>query len=99
MDSFRKWLRYTVARLGKPTYSRSVGIARKSPGWRTPLQPPPELARYAGLWVATKDGKIIATASSSRELVHTLAKLGPAGHEAVVQRVPSREAGIVVGMG
>jgi Family of unknown function (DUF5678) len=59
----------------------------------------PDLDRWEGLWVAVKDGKVIAAAHSSRELVPKLVEMGPAGHGAVAQFVPPRSDTIVVGVG
>jgi hypothetical protein len=51
------------------------------------------------MWVAVKDGKVIAAAYNSRELVPKLAEMGPAGRGAVAQYVPPRSDTIVVGVG
>jgi hypothetical protein len=59
----------------------------------------PDLDDWAGLWVAVKDGKVIAAAHSSRELVPKLVEMGPAGRGAVAQYVPRRSDTIVVGVG
>lgn len=77
-----------------------VGIARRSPGPRHgPEVPPAATERYEGLWVALKDGEVVAAARTSRELVYALAKLGPAAKGATMQRVPSAERGLLVGLG
>jgi hypothetical protein len=39
----------------------------------------PELDRWVGLWVAVKDGKVIAAAPTSLELVDALHTLRPVG--------------------
>lgn len=81
-------------------YARAMGIARRNPeGRRDPVPAPEEFSRYEGLWVAVLDGQVIAAASTSRELVYALAKIGPRGKGATMQRVPSRDRGILVGMG
>ena len=71
---------------------------------REPMEPerrPPELDRWAGLWVAVKDGKVIAAASTSLELVRELRKLRPvgAGKGAVAQYVPKPSDSITIGVG
>lgn len=45
---------------------------------------------WAGMWIAVKDGKVIAAAYNSRDLVPAVRKLGEAGHGAVAQFVPPR---------
>jgi hypothetical protein len=61
----------------------------------------PELDRFAGLWVAVKDGKVIAAAGSSVDLVKELNKLRPvgAGRGAVAQYVPRPSDSITIGVG
>lgn len=69
-----------------------------------PMEPErrlPELDRWVGLWVAVKDGKVIAAAPTSLELVDALHKLRPvgAGKGAVAQYVPEPSDGIMIGVG
>jgi uncharacterized NAD-dependent epimerase/dehydratase family protein len=59
----------------------------------------PGLDQWAGLWVAVKDGKVIAAASNSRDLVPKVRELGDAGHGAVAQYVPPHTDDIVIGVG
>jgi Family of unknown function (DUF5678) len=61
----------------------------------------PELDQYIGLWVAVKDGKVIAAASTSLELVDALHRLRPAGagRGAVAQYVPRPTEQIMIGIG
>jgi len=71
---------------------------------REPMEPErrlPELDQWAGLWVAVKDGKVVAAASSSVELVHELHKLRPvgAGKGAVAQYVPKPSDSVMIGVG
>lgn len=71
---------------------------------REPIEPErrlPELDRYVGLWVAVKDGKVVAAASTSLELVDALHKLRPvgAGRGAVAQYVPRPSEQIMIGVG
>ena len=71
---------------------------------RKPIEPErrlPDLDRYVGLWVAVKDGKVIAAASTSVELVDALHKLRPvgAGRGAVAQYVPGPTDQIMIGVG
>lgn len=71
---------------------------------RVPMEPVrrlPELDNYAGLWVAVKDGKVIAAAATSLELVDALHKLRPvgAGRGAVAQYVPRPSDQIMIGVG
>ena len=55
--------------------------------------------RWAGLWVAVKDGKVIAASANTRELVAAVRSKGPAGEGAVAQYVPHQTDDIVIGVG
>ena len=59
----------------------------------------PGLEQWSGMWVAVKDGKVIAAAHNSRDLVPMVKELGEAGHGAVAQFVPPRTDEIVIGVG
>lgn len=83
---------------GHPTYRCGMSARRK------PMEPErrlPELDQFVGLWVAVKDGKVIAAASTSLELVDALAKMRPvgAGRGAVAQYVPRPTDQIMIGVG
>ncbi len=72
------------------------------PTERRPLEPErqiPDLADWAGMWVAVKDGRVIAAAYNSRDLVPMLVEMGSAGRGAVAQYVPHRSNTIVIGVG
>jgi hypothetical protein len=51
------------------------------------------------MWVAVKDGEVIAAAHNSRDLVPMVREKGPAGQGAVAQFVPQRSDEIVIGVG
>jgi hypothetical protein len=81
-------------------YGRGMGLSRR----RQPVEPERRLAeldQWVGLWVAVKDGKVIAAAPSSLELVDALHKLQPvgAGKGAVAQYVPRPSDDIMIGVG
>jgi hypothetical protein len=59
----------------------------------------PGLDRWSGTWVAVKDGKVIAAAHNSRDLVPMVRELEEAGRGAVAQFVSSHSDEIVIGMG
>jgi hypothetical protein len=59
----------------------------------------PGLDRWSGMWVAVKDGKVIAAADNSRDLVPKVRELGEAGRGAVAQFVPPHTDDIVIGVG
>jgi hypothetical protein len=59
----------------------------------------PGLEKWAGMWVAVKDGQVIDAAHNSRDLVPEVRKLGEAGHGAVAQFVPPRTDEIIIGVG
>lgn len=81
-------------------YRRGMGRARR-PEPMEPVRRLPELDNWVGLWVAVKDGKVIAAASTSLELVDALHKLRPAGvgKGAVAQYVPRPTDEIMIGVG
>jgi hypothetical protein len=78
-------------------YARGMGRRRSKR-----VEPERRLAdidRYAGMWIAVKDGKVVAAAASSRELVPMVRSKGPAAEGAVAQYVPERSDDIVIGVG
>jgi hypothetical protein len=64
-----------------------------------PERRPEGIDRWAGLWVAVKDGKVIAAADNTRDLVVRVRSMGPAGEGAVAQYVPHKTDDIVIGVG
>jgi hypothetical protein len=64
-----------------------------------PGRRPEGIDRWAGLWVALKDGNVIAAADNTRDLVARVRGMGPAGDGAVAQYVPPRTDDIVIGVG
>ena len=54
--------------------------------------------RWSGMWIAVKDGQVIAAAHNSRELVPMVRSKGDAGRGAVAQFVPPRTDDIVIGV-
>lgn len=75
------------------------GMARTNSPHIEPVRRLAELDQYAGLWVAVKDGKVIASAQNSRELVPMIREIGAAGEGAVASFVPHRSEEIVIGVG
>lgn len=65
----------------------------------TPERRLPALDQWMGMWVAVKDGKVIAAAHNSRDLVPKLQEMGEAGRGAVAQYVPYPSDSIVIGVG
>jgi hypothetical protein len=59
----------------------------------------PGLDQWSGMWIAVKDGKVIAAAHNSRDLVPMVRQLGEAGRGAVAQFVPPHTDEIVIGVG
>jgi Family of unknown function (DUF5678) len=64
-----------------------------------PERRPKGIDRWAGLWVAVKNGEVIAAADNTRDLVMRVRSMGPAGAGAVAQYVPHRTDDIVIGVG
>ena len=65
----------------------------------TPEKRLPDLDRWVGCWVAVKDGKVVAAAHNSRDLVPELRRLGPAAEGAVAQFVTPPSDEYMVGVG
>lgn len=59
----------------------------------------PGLDQWSGMWVAVKDGRVIAAAHNSRDLVPMVRDLGEAGKGAVAQFAPPHADEIIVGVG
>lgn len=70
-----------------------------SPRTVGPIRRDPELDRWVGMWIAVKDGEVIAAAHNSRELVAMVIEKGAKGAGAVAQFVPERQESIVIGVG
>jgi hypothetical protein len=64
-----------------------------------PVRRPDFLDNWVGMWIAVKDGEVIAAAYNSRELVPMVREKGKAGEGAVAQFVPPRSEDIVIGVG
>ena len=64
-----------------------------------PERRPPGIDHWAGLWVAIKDGEVIAASENSRDLVAMVRSKGPAAEGAVAQYVPRHTDDIVIGVG
>jgi hypothetical protein len=64
-----------------------------------PVRQLPGLLRWAGMWVAVKDGEVIAAAHNSRELVPMVKSKGEGARGAVAQYVPQPSDEIVIGVG
>ena len=72
----------------------------KGARWKVePERQPEGIDRWAGLWVAVKDGEVIAAAESSLNLVATVRSMGPSAAGAVAQYIPRRTEDIVIGVG
>jgi hypothetical protein len=81
-------------------YLRGMGRRRRT----EPMEPERRLAEldnWVGLWVAVKDGEVIAAASTSLDLVDAIHKLRPVGigKGAVAQYVPRPTDEIMIGVG
>lgn len=73
-----------------------MGIARRPSEQIKPLPRLPELDEWKSQWVAVKNDRVIAAATTSSELASRLLEMGDDGRGAVVQFVhPDAEAYIV----
>lgn len=79
-------------------YARGMTSPRKVPRVE-PVRRDPGLDHWVGMWVAVKDGRVIAAAYNSRDLVPKVIEMGPAGKGAVAQFVPQPTDDIVIGVG
>jgi Family of unknown function (DUF5678) len=86
-----KMLQRVIQRLG---YACGMGRETVEPERRLA-----DLDRFQGCWVAVKDGKVVAAARTSIELVPELRKLGEAGAGAVAQYVLPQSSTIMIGVG
>jgi hypothetical protein len=75
--------------MGTPREPRTVEVERRPEG----------IDAWAGMWVAIKDGEVIAAAYNSRDLVPKVQSKGESGRGAVAQFVPHRSDTIVIGVG
>jgi hypothetical protein len=86
-------------RAGQRRYLRRMG-ANQSSGRRVqPIRRLQELDGWTGMWVAIKDGAVIAAAPTSRELVVQVRSKGELAKGAVAQFVPTPSDEIVIGVG
>lgn len=83
-------------RVGRTSRYRH-GMAK--PQRQEPERRLPVLDEWVGYWVAVKDGKVVAAAHSSRDLVRQLIEKGPSFSDAVAQYVPAPSDEIVIGVG
>lgn len=83
----------------KKVYRFLMGVGRSQKGFKHPVRRPKELDAYEGLWVAMKDGKVVAKARTSRELVYEVHKKGPEAEGAVAQFVSKPSKAAMVGVG
>lgn len=85
-------------RVNRASYPPAMGIARR--GTPQPAEPPADLARFYGLWVAVRDGKVLAAAETPKQLVYEMSKLSPSDRrEAVMQKAHPPTGAVVIGMG
>jgi hypothetical protein len=84
--------------LSSAAYFCAMG-SRRSRRRVEPERALPGLDQWAGMWVAVKDGKVVAAAYNSRDLVPMVRELGEAGIGAVAQFVPPHTDEIVIGVG
>jgi Family of unknown function (DUF5678) len=71
----------------------------RKPRRQEPERRVPALDGWEGCWVAVQDGKVIAAASTSGELVPKLVEMGDTARDAIAQFVPKPSNVIVIGVG
>ena len=67
-----------------------------------PIEPLPRVAaidQYTGQWVAVKDGRVVASAIRSRDLVALVRAMGEDGADATVEFVAGLSDSFRVGLG
>lgn len=80
-------------------YHEDMGVDRQPRRVISPVHAIAELDAHVGKWVAVREGKVIATAPSSTDLVEKLRALGVDGRGASAQYVAPPVAGYKVGVG
>lgn len=81
-------------------YGGVVPISRQPAHRLKPVPRLPELDAYFGMWVAVKDGKVIAADETSRGLAFRLHEMDDVGRRgAVIEYVRPSTDGYVVGAG
>lgn len=81
--------------LRAPGYAAGMGRLRRV----EPERRPEGLDDWVGMWVAIKDGQVVAAAHNSRDLVPMVRSKGAAAAGAVAQYVPQRSDDVVIGVG
>lgn len=79
-------------------YADRVPLGRRAPA-AVPVPYLEEKDRFVGMWVAVKDGHVVAVAETSRGLVYELRKMGPKGAGAVAEFVRPASESYIVGAG
>jgi hypothetical protein len=88
-----------VLRSLRRLYSRDMPLGPKPARKIAPVRAPDDLQEFVGMWVAVKNRKVIAHASSARELATQLRSMGSARRGAVAQFVPEPAEAFRVGLG
>lgn len=84
--------------VNRRAYDRGMGMQGRHRRVE-PVRQPPELHEFRGKWVAVKDGRVVAAANSSLELVSEVRRQGPLMKGAVAQYVPEPSDTIIIGVG
>lgn len=82
--------------VNRRAYARDMGMQGRHRRLE-PVRQPPELHEFRGKWVAVKDGRVVAAANSSLELVSEVRRQLLKG--AVAQYVPEPSDTITIGVG
>ena len=103
VGSVRKFLQWCTEAEPAPDLGRYVAmvpVIRRSPRSLDPIRRLPDLDRWTGMWVAIKDGSVIAAEETSRALAYRLRQMGPPAAGAVTEFVrPGHEDSYAVGVG
>ena len=93
-DHFNHFLVPKERRRAAPDFGNLMSSRRVEPVRRDPA-----LDHWVGMWIAVKDGEVVAAAHNSHELVRMVIEMGPRGAGAVAQFVPQPDDRIVIGVG
>lgn len=83
--------------LGRSGYHRGM---RRNQAWDVPSEAQSDdVKEWAGYWVAVVDGKVIAAATTSTDLVTKMHEMGAKAEAAVAQFVTPPSDTIMIGVG
>jgi hypothetical protein len=96
LTTFRRRLVWCFDAVAK--YTQNMSVARRGPRIE-PVKRPANLDKFAGQWVAVKDGQVIAHSPDPRSVVREMRGMGQLAEGAALQRAPRPSEALAVGLG